>query len=59
MLILRVDFIQKRLNSLNTDFSNALTKYKEEISDNLEKQYKEFLDVLEGENGVKDCLNTH
>jgi len=55
----RVDFIQKRFNSLNTDFGNALTRYKEEISNNLEKQYKEFLDVLEGENGVKDCLDTH
>ncbi|MFX0001209.1 MAG: hypothetical protein ACFE88_13940 [Candidatus Hermodarchaeota archaeon] len=55
----RVDFIQKRFNSLNNDFTVALTKYKEEISDNFEKQYKEFLDVLEGENGVKNCLDAH
>jgi len=55
----RVDFVQKRFNSLKTDFGNVLTTYKEEISENLEKQYKEFFDVLEGENGVKSCLDTH
>ena len=55
----KVDFVQKRFNSLKTDFGNVLTSYKEEISENLEKQYKEFFDVLEGENGVKNCMATH
>ena len=39
----------ERANKLGESIEHAI----------LEKQYKEFFDVLEGENGVKNCLDTH
>lgn len=51
-----VDFIQKRFNSLKTDFDKSLIDYKSELLETLKNQYKEFSEILDGKDGLKKYI---
>ncbi|KKN58991.1 hypothetical protein LCGC14_0546660 [marine sediment metagenome] len=53
----KVDFIQKRFNSLKSDFDKSLIDYKDELLETLKNQYKEFSEILHGEGGLKEYIS--
>jgi hypothetical protein len=53
----KVDFIQKRFNSLKSDFDKSLVDYKGELLETLKNQYKEFSEILHGKDGLKEHIS--
>jgi len=53
----KVDFIQKRFNSLKSDFDKSLVDYKGELLEMLKNQYKEFSEILHGKDGLKEHIS--